>query len=72
MKSDVNGCSTCSVGQEQYETYTQKIGRKIYKMIQYDYRHTDGELFSCCAPSLEEAKARRDKWLEMKNKLNFN
>lgn len=66
MKSDVNGCSTCAAGSENYEHYTQRVGRKIYNLVQYDYRHTDGELFSCVAPNLEEARRRRDKWLENK------
>lgn len=66
MKSDINGCSTCMVGCENYEFYTQKLGRKTYRMVQYDYRHPDGELFSCCAPSLEEARRRRDIWMEKK------
>lgn len=38
--------------------------RKSRKMCQYDYRHTNGELFSCTAPSLEAARAKRDAWLE--------
>ena len=63
MKSDVNGCSTCPAGREQYEFYTQPFGRKRRRLVQYDYRHTDGDLFSCVAPSLEEARRRRDTWL---------
>ena len=63
MKSDVNGCSTCPAGREQYEFYTQPVGRKRRRLVQYDYRHTDGDLFSCVAPSLEEARRRRDTWL---------
>lgn len=63
MKSDVNGCSTCQAGREQYESYTQHLGRKTYHLVQYDYRHTDGDLFSCVAPSLAEARRRRDTWL---------
>ena len=66
MKTDINGCSTCQAGREQYESYTQKLGRKVYHLVQYDYRHADGELFSTVAPSLEEALRRRDKWLESK------
>lgn len=66
MKTDINGCSTCPTGREQYEHYTHRSGRKVYNLVQYDYRHTDGELFSCVAPSLEEARRRRDKWLESK------
>ena len=64
MKGDINGCSTCPAGKEQYEWYTYRSGRKVRKMVQYDYRHTDGELFSCVAPSLEDARKRRDAWLE--------
>ena len=33
---------------------------------QYDYRHTDGELFSCVKPTLDECRAARDKWLNAK------
>jgi hypothetical protein len=65
MKSDVNGCSTCKAGRENWEAFTLRgIGGKPRKAIQYDYRHTNGNLFSCVAPTLEEARARRDKWLE--------
>lgn len=66
MKTDIDGCSTCQAGREQYEEYTHRSGRKVYHMVQYDYRHTDGELFSCCAPSLEDARRRRDAWMEKK------
>lgn len=66
MKSDVNGCSTCPIGQEQYERFTTTIGRKRKRMIQYDYRHTDGELFSTVANTLEKARKERDEWLERK------
>ncbi|KAA4613768.1 DUF3873 domain-containing protein [Bacteroides ovatus] len=30
------------------------------------YRHTDGELFSCVKPTLDECRATRDKWLTAK------
>jgi len=66
MKTDINGCSTCQAGKENYEHYTQTIGRKTYNLVQYDYRHTDGDLFSTVAQTLEEARRRRDKWLESK------
>jgi len=64
MKTDINGCSTCPAGSEQYEKYTQRFGRNVYHLVQYDYRAEDGELFSTVAPSLEEARRRRDKWLQ--------
>ena len=41
------------VYKRQYTTYTTKLGRKRVRMYQYDYRTEDGELFSCCAPTLE-------------------
>ena len=49
---NVNGCSVCQSGKENYTTYTTKLGRKRVRMYQYDYRTESGELFSCCAPTL--------------------
>lgn len=66
MKSDINGCSTCPVGKENYEFFTVNLGRNTYRKVQYDYRHTDGELFSCVANSLDEAREKKNKWLESK------
>ncbi|WP_195667229.1 DUF3873 family protein, partial [Phocaeicola vulgatus] len=40
-----------------------KLGRKRVRMYQYDYRTESGELFACCAPTLEACRERRDKWL---------
>ena len=37
---------------------------------QYDYRHTDGELFSTVAKTLAECRRRRDKWIEKKEQGN--
>lgn len=66
MKSDINGCSTCLVSKENYEFFTVNLGRKTYEKVQYDYRHTDGELFSCVANSLDEAREKKNKWLNNK------
>ena len=66
MKSDVNGCSTCPIGQEQYEYFNTTVGRKRKRVVQYDYRHTDGELFSTVANTLDKARKERDEWLERK------
>lgn len=60
MKTDVNGCSTTAAGSEQWEEYTSITGRE---MVQYDYRTPQGKLFSCVAPSVDVARARRDAWL---------
>ena len=46
-------------GQEQYEKFTTMI-RGAKSRYQYDYRHTDGELFSCVKPTLKECRAARD------------
>ena len=61
-----NGVSTTTApGTEQYEVLY--IGfRPRGKRYQYDYRHTDGELFSCVAPTLTECRRKRDKWLNKK------
>lgn len=44
----INGVSTCTeAGTEKYEKFQMGIGRRRRTLVQYDYRHTDGELFSC-------------------------
>ncbi|WP_294346924.1 DUF3873 family protein [Prosthecochloris sp.] len=65
--TDLNGCSTCQTGQEQIEYFTVDLGRKgVKEKVQYDYRHTDGELFSCIADNIALARSRRDVWLQKK------
>ena len=59
MNSDVNGCSTCPKGQEMHETFM----RDSKEFVQYDFRTFGGELFSCVAGSLDEARQLRDSWL---------
>ena len=61
-----NGVSTTTTpGTEQYEVFY--IGfRPRRKRYHYDYRHTDGELFSCVAPTLMECRRKRDEWLNEK------
>ena len=52
----INGVSTCqTAGTEKYESFQMGIGRKRRTFVQYDYRHTDGELFSCVKPTLHTA-----------------
>ena len=66
MAMTVNGVSTTGVpGTEQYEHRAHgKRGSKKY--CYYDYRHTDGELFSCVKPTLDACRAARDEWLNKK------
>ena len=61
-----NGVSiTQTPGEEKYVKCCLGAFRgHIY--YQYDYRHTDGELFSTLAKTLDECRRQRDKWLEKK------
>ena len=60
----INGVSTCqSAGTENYEKFQTGIDRRKRTLVQYDYRHTDGELFSCVKPTLAECRALRYKLL---------
>jgi hypothetical protein len=62
MKTDVNGCSTCPIGQEQWEPIKMPQNKRI-KGIQYDYRHPiTGSLFSCIAINLNVARQKKDEW----------
>lgn len=65
MKTDINGTSSTQIGEEQYEYFTMNIGGKSKKLVQYDYRHTNGELFSTIASDLDTARAKRDTWLKI-------
>jgi len=58
-----NGCSVCEAGKENYTTF-RPVHRPNSVFYQYDYRHIDGELFSTVAPTLEQCREKRDKWLE--------
>ena len=52
----------------RHEYFTLSLSpRRKKRFCQYDYRHTDGELFSCVAPTLEECRAKRDTWLNNRN-----
>jgi len=51
-------------GQEQYETFRSSTTSKA--AVQYDYRHTDGELFSCVKPTLEAARQAKENWISKK------
>ena len=63
MRTDRHGASTCPLGQEQYEEFRWSWQRDDEPArVQYDYRRLDGKLFSCIAPTLEDARARRDQW----------
>ena len=63
----INGLSPCT------EEVTKKngrfqagSGRRKRTLVQYDCRHTDGELFACVKPNLDECRTARNKWLNAK------
>ncbi len=58
--------TTATLGTEQYEVFYTGYRSRRKKHYQYDYRHTDGELYSCVAPTLKECRQRRDEWLNKK------
>ena len=63
----VNGVLVYPMGEERHEYFTPAFARRTKKRFcQYDYRHTDGELFSCVASTLEECRRKRDEWLNKK------
>ena len=68
----INGVSTCTeAGTEKYERFQSGIGRRKRTLVQYDYRHTDGELFTCVKPTLDECRTARNKWLNAKHRHNI-
>lgn len=75
MKTDVKGCSTCQIGTEQYEPYHSPVSCIFHGMkdncnckegtrIQYDYRHSNGKLFSSDANTLKNCRKERDEWIK--------
>lgn len=67
MKIDINGCSTTDTGSEHYETFRTKVNGRYQSFVQYDYRHTNGGLFSCVKPTLTQCREARDKHLNAGN-----
>lgn len=60
---NLHGVSIYPAGKENYERYKDFCGKRL---CQYDYRDTDGELFSVVMPTLTECRIRRDKWLSQR------
>lgn len=54
------GVSLCTGNIEKYESFNARKGKSN---IQYDYRHSDGVLFSCVKTTIQECRHLRDKWL---------
>jgi hypothetical protein len=58
----MNSPNFLEIGKEQFEKYYSRISKKYF--FQYDYRHLDGELFSCVANDIEEARKKRNEWID--------
>ena len=67
-----NGVSITQIlGEEKYVKCCLGAFRgQIY--FQYDYRHTDMELFSTVAKTLDECRKQRDEWIAKKERNNNN
>ena len=67
-----NGISTTlAPGEENYEEFTpcgacSPLHGTVQSYFQYDYRHTDGDLFATVQSTLEKCRGQRDRWLEKK------
>jgi hypothetical protein len=61
MKTDKNGCSITANDQEQYEVF---YSPKKIKLYQYDFRTSEGNLFSCVGQSLAECRKKKNEWLQ--------
>lgn len=79
-KMTANGVSTTTTpgteqplarrpNERQYEVFYTGYRSRRKKHCQYDYRHTDGTLFSCVADTLKECRHRRDEWLNKKSSV---
>lgn len=64
-----NGVSICPIGEERYSYLNLHPSKRLRnRYCQYDYRHTNGQLFSCVAPSLDRYREKRDTWLNNRAK----
>jgi len=59
----------CKHGEERWLSFWSPSTNQY--LIQYDYRAKDGELFSCVARTVEDARGRRYKWAIMRQCEEF-
>lgn len=65
-----NGVSITLIPGEEKFVKCRLSTFKGQTFYQYDYRHTDMELFSTVAKTLDECRRRRDEWIEKKERGN--
>lgn len=61
--------TTRNTGEEKYERFSFRDRPREF-FYQYDYRHADGELFSCVKPSLKECREAREEWIKNNKAMN--
>ncbi|MFI3290077.1 MAG: DUF3873 family protein [Rikenellaceae bacterium] len=66
QQNSLGAISTCPNGDEKYTYFNlTPRPRKRGRYIQYEWRDPmTGKLFSTVAPTLEQCRAKRDKWLK--------
>lgn len=64
MKTQNGLAPAIANGTENYEHYFSEVVKK--ELCDYDYRDTDGELFSCIKTTLTECREKRNQWLAKK------
>jgi hypothetical protein len=47
-------------GYEAFEVFYSPTLKK--ELVEYQYRHTDGELFACVRATLDDCRKARDRW----------
>jgi len=55
---------------EQFTKIARKYGVRTQRLTQYEYRHTDGDVFSCTKRTLNACRKARDKWLIKKREMS--
>lgn len=61
-----NGCSTTVKNQEKFE-YFNHPHKKGVKLVQYDYVHESGKLFSCVKESVKKCRVALAVWMVQNN-----
>jgi hypothetical protein len=62
----MNDVNKTKLGTESYTIFSP-AKRRNKTFYHYNYRHTNGRLYSCVADSLEECHHRKDVWLKENN-----
>jgi len=59
-----SGCSTTALEREKYQHFNHP---KKGNLVQYDYRHESGKLFSCVRDNIKKCRAALAVWMVSNN-----